>query len=106
MKKTVVYRDFVTEIKPLFREFDKLEIKYCYRKTDGRLLVSYCSRKYIQEHIVLVSKLLEIEIKLRDQYEDNAPLFCYEEELFKLSKKANKLNYDNIQTENNPTKTP
>lgn len=100
MKKPVVYRDLLTEIKPLFHEFDKLEIKYCYRKADGRLLVSYCSRKYIQEHIMLVSRLLEIEMKLRNQYEDDAPLFCYEEELFKLTAKAKKINYENIQAEN------
>lgn len=104
MKNIVIFRDLVTEIKPLFHEFDKLEIKYCHRKLDGRLLISYSSKKYIQENIMLVSKLLEIEIKLRNQYEDDAPLFCYEEELFKLSKNAKKLNYEIIQAENMESK--
>ena len=87
----------IENFKTLIKEYKKFSIKYEYSQQRKRLLVSYISKEYIFNNEDLLQKINKIEDKLKFKF-NNYPLFCYDEDLFKLSNNAKKLNYDNIQT--------
>lgn len=81
----------------IIKEYKKISIKYEYNQQRRRLLVSYFPKDYIFSNDNLLRKINRIEDKLKFKFV-NYPLFCYEEDLFKLTDNAKELNYENIQT--------
>ena len=101
MKERNVIRNKIIEYyTPIVKENKQINIIYCYNKSHDCFCVLYkgngCPISNDTKNI-----LIDIERNLISELGDDAPLFFYEEHpRFKISKKARKLNYDNIQTEN------
>lgn len=87
----------IENFKTLIKEYKKFSIKYEYNQQRKRLLVSYFPKDYIFNNEDLLQKINKIEDKLKFKF-NNYPLFCYDENLFKLSNDAKELNYNNIQS--------
>lgn len=85
----------IENFKTLIKEYKNFSIKYEYNQQRRRLLVSYISKDYIFNNEDLLQKINKIEDKIKFKF-NNYPLFCYDEDLFKLSNDAKELNYDNI----------
>lgn len=85
----------IENFKALIKEYKNFSIKYEYNQQRRRLLVSYISKDYIFNNDDLLQKINKIEDKIKFKF-NNYPLFCYDEDLFKLSNNARELNYDNM----------
>lgn len=88
----------IENFKALIKEYKNFSIKYEYSQQRRRLLVSYFPKEYIFNNEDLLQKINKIEDELKFKF-NNYPLFCYDEDLFKLSNNAINLNYDNIQAD-------
>lgn len=81
-------RDLVEMIRKLTSEFPWLSVRYEYSEDWDTLLVSYAPRNKIFKDERILSRMMTLEDELRDKYGEDAPLFCEEEHLFKLSPEA------------------
>lgn len=85
----------IENFKTLIKEYKNFSIRYEYNQQRKRLLVSYFPKDYIFNNEDLLQKINKIEDKLKFKF-NNYPLFCYDENLFKLSNDAKELNYDSM----------
>lgn len=85
----------IENFKTLIKEYKNFSIRYEYNQQRKRLLVSYFPKDYIFNNEDLLQKINKIEDKLKFKF-NNYPLFCYDEDLFKLSNDTKELNYDSI----------
>lgn len=85
----------IENFKTLIKEYKNFSIRYEYNQQRKRLLVSYFPKDYIFNNEDLLQKINKIEDKLKFKF-NNYPLFCYDEDLFKLSNDAKELNYNNM----------
>lgn len=65
-----------------------LQIKFEYNKTRGCFMVSFSPESVISQDEKFCAEALAFEDKMNEMYGDDAPLFCDDEELFKLSSDA------------------
>lgn len=84
----VMEQDLVDMLKELTSEFPWLSARYEYSEAWDTLLVSYTPRDKIFGDERAPSRMMMLEDELRDKYGEDAPLFCEEERLFKLSPEA------------------
>ena len=77
----------------LVSRYTWLTIRFEYSERRGVYLVSYSPSEKIDESESFARETMEFENRMNDLYDDNAPLFCDEEELFKLSSEAEVICY-------------
>lgn len=77
----------------LVSRYTWLTIRFEYSERRGVYLVSYSPSEKIDESESFARETMEFENRMNDLYDDNAPLFCDEEELFKLSSEAEVIRY-------------
>ena len=65
-----------------------LSIKFEYNKKRNCFMVSFSSKDTISQNEDFCAEAIAFEDKLNEEYGDDAPLFCDNEELFKLSSDA------------------
>ncbi len=78
-------------LKGLCDEFPWLSARFEFQEDWGTYLVSYAPSERIYEDKDALLRMRELENKLQDDYEDDAPLFCIGERLFTLSSDAKKI---------------
>ena len=78
-------------LKSLCDEFPWLSARFEFQEDWGTYLVSYAPSERIYEDKDALLRMRELENKLQDDYEDDAPLFCIGERLFTLSSDAKKI---------------
>lgn len=71
-----------------------LTIKFEYNEKKQQYLVSYYPKDKIQSDDEFITDSMMLEQMFVDFYGDYAPLFCDEEELFKLSPNAEVIKYE------------
>lgn len=77
----------------LVSRYTWLTIRFEYSEKRGVYLVSYSPSEKIDESESFARETMEFENRMNDLYDDHAPLFCDEEELFKLSSEAEVIRY-------------
>ena len=77
----------------LVSRYTWLTIRFEYSERRGVYLVSYSPSEKIDESESFARETMEFENRMNDLYDDHAPLFCDEEELFKLSSEAEVIRY-------------
>ena len=93
MKDLEVERILRQYAEDLVSRYTWLTIRFEYSERRGVYLVSYSPSEKIDESESFARETMEFENRMNDLYDDNAPLFCDEEELFKLSSEAEVICY-------------
>ena len=88
MKDLEVERILRQYAEDLVSRYTWLTIRFEYSERRGVYLVSYSPSEKIDESESFARETMEFENRMNDLYDDHAPLFCDEEELFKLSSEA------------------
>lgn len=81
-------RNWAKEITNLY---EWLVIRFDYNDIRNRYLVSYHYEKEIEETHPFYVEAISFEDKMNELYHENAPLFCDEESLFRLSQSAEEI---------------
>ena len=71
-----------------------LTIRFEYSEKRRVFLVSYSPRQMISGNEPFIRDSMEFEDRMNDIYSDDAPLFCDEERLFRLSPAAEVIRYE------------
>lgn len=79
----------------LVKQYNWLTVKYEYNEEKDRYLVSYSPKDKIQNNDNFMKYSSFVENLFNKVYGDLAPLFCDDEELFKLSPNAEIIKYEN-----------
>jgi len=74
--------------KDMVSRYEWLTVRFEYNEDRHRYLVSYYPVSRIDESDVFCLEASEFEDSINIKYLDNAPLFCDEERLFRLSSRA------------------
>lgn len=74
--------------KKMVKRYSWLTIRFEYSNDENHYLVSYYFSEKIDENNPFYKEALDFEDKINEDYLENAPLFCDEESLFKLSPSA------------------
>lgn len=90
----------------LVSRYTWLTIRFEYSERRGVYLVSYSPSEKIDESESFARETMEFENRMNDLYDDNAPLFCDEEELFKLSSEAEVIRYHTPEEEEDRHSVP
>lgn len=85
MKREVILTALIEGLESLVAKYDWLTIKYEYSEVRGVYLVSYSSVNNTNFSEDFLIDSINFEDRMCDTFGDDAPLFCDEEELFKLS---------------------
>ena len=72
----------------LVSRYPWLTIRFEYSEKRSVYLVSYSPAQKINENESFIRESMAFEDRMNDIYDDDAPLFCDDEELFKLSPEA------------------
>lgn len=84
--KKEIEKDLISILKQITSEFPDLSARYEYNEDWDTFLVSYnMTNEMISDNLCI--RMMELEDELINKYED-APLFCDNERLFKLSENA------------------
>lgn len=86
-----VLKDFLTI---MVKNYNWLTIKYEYNDEKDKYLVSYSPKEKIQSDESFMKDSMMIENLFVELYGNYAPLFCDDEELFKLSPNAEIIKYE------------
>lgn len=78
----------------MVKHYNWLTIKFEYNEEKNRYLVSYSPKDKIQNDDEFMKESMMLEDWLVELYGNYAPLFCDEEELFKLSPNAQIIKYE------------
>lgn len=84
-------------LRRLCYEFPWLSARFEFQEDWGTYLVSYAPSERIYQDKDALLRMRELENKLQDNYEDDAPLFCIGERLFTLSADAKKISSTNAE---------
>ena len=71
-----------------------LTIRFEYNEEDGIFLVSYSPKEMISGNKPFIRDSMAFENRMNAIYSDDAPLFCDEERLFRLSPAAEVIRYE------------
>ena len=71
-----------------------LTVRFEYSQTERGYLVSYAPKQKIAKNERFMDESMAFEDQLRETYGDDAPLFCDEERLFRLSPAAEVIRYE------------
>lgn len=77
-----------TWAKDLVARYEWLKIRFEYSDIRNRYLISYYYSKDLHDDNTFFTEAMSFEDKMNSLHGENAPLFCDEEELFKLSLNA------------------
>ena len=88
MKDLDVERALRRYAEDLVSRYTWLTIRFEYSEKRSVYLVSYSPRYLISGKTALINEMMDFEDRMNDVYGDDAPLFCKDEELFKLSPEA------------------
>ena len=88
MKDLEVERILRQYAEDLVSRYTWLTIRFEYSEKRSVYLVSYSPKCLISGKTALINEMMEFEDRMNDVYGDDAPLFCKDEELFKLSPEA------------------
>jgi len=69
-------------------QFKGVRFRYEYSEKKGKILVSYYTSARLQSSDEFYRFVIAFEDDMVDTYGDNSPLFCENEELFKLTENA------------------
>lgn len=78
----------------MVKRYNWLTIKFEYNEKKQCYLVSYSPKDKIQSDDEFITDSMMLEQMFVDFFGDYAPLFCDEEELFKLSPNAEVIKYE------------
>lgn len=78
----------------MVKQYKWLTVKFEYNEDTNNYLVSYSPKDKIQSDDNFMRDRDFVEDFFKDVYGDLAPLFCNEEELFKLSPNAEVIKYE------------
>lgn len=82
-------------LKKLVQKYKWLTIKFEYNEKEQRYLVSYSPKEEIENDDNFMRDSMMLEDMFNDFFGDYAPLFCDEEEYFKLSPNAEIIKCEN-----------
>ena len=88
MKDLDVERALRQYAEDLVSRYPWLTIRFEYSEKRSVYLVSYSPAQKINENESFIRESMAFEDRMNDIYDDDAPLFCDDEELFKLSPEA------------------
>ena len=88
MKDLEVERILRQYAEDLVGRYTWLTIRFEYSEKRSVYLVSYSPRYLISGKTALINEMMDFEDRMNDVYGDDAPLFCEDERLFKLSPEA------------------
>ena len=88
MKDLEVERILRQYAEDLVSRYTWLTIRFEYSEKRSVYLVSYSPRQMISRSKPFIRESMAFEDRMNDIYDDDAPLFCKDEELFKLSPEA------------------
>lgn len=88
MKRLEIETSLRSWAKEMVSRFEWLTIRFEYNNVRHRYLVSYYYATNIDDNDPFYKEALDYEDKMNILYMDDAPLFCDEESLFKLSTDA------------------
>ena len=88
MKDLDVERALRRYAEDLVSRYPWLTIRFEYSEKRSVYLVSYSPAQKINENESFIRESMAFEDRMNDIYDDDAPLFCDDEELFKLSPEA------------------
>lgn len=91
MKIIGIEKHLRNELIRLVTKYDWLTIKYEYNEMYGCHLVSYSPITLINVSEDFITDSMQLQRKMEDLYDDAAPLFCDEEDIFKLTPNATML---------------
>ena len=98
MKNERIEQELRTWFDRMLAKYVWLSIKFEFNLTRQCFMVSFSPETIISQSKDFCEETLAFEDKLNDEYGDDAPLFCDEESLFKLSSNAEVLtNNDTIE---------
>lgn len=80
--------------KIMVKNYTWLTIKFEYNENKQQYLVSYSPKDKIQSDNEFITDSMMLEDMFNDYFGDYAPLFCDEEEYFKLSPNAEVIKYE------------
>ncbi len=78
--------------KRMVERYTWLTIKYEFSKNDETILASFYGDKAHLESEEFCKNVLMFENEMQDKWEDDAPLFCDNEDLFGISNSAKVIN--------------
>ena len=88
MKDLEVERILRQYAEDLVSRYTWLTIRFEYSEKRSVYLVSYSPKRLISGNDTLINEMMDFEDRMNDVYGDDAPLFCEDERLFKLSPEA------------------
>ena len=93
MKDLEVERILRQYAEDLVSRYTWLTIRFEYSEKRSVYLVSYSPKCLISGKTALINEMMDFEDRMNDVYGDDAPLFCKDEELFKLSPEAEEVRH-------------
>jgi len=95
MKKNLKLENLLREfLNIMVKRYTWLTIKFEYNENKQQYLVSYSPKDRIQSDNEFMTDSMMLEDMFNDYFGDYAPLFCDEEEYFKLSPNAEVIKYE------------
>ena len=88
MNKLVIEKQLRDWFNLMLLKYAWLIIKFEYNEMENCYMVSFSPSSELDKSIEFSKDALDFENKMNKKYGDDAPLFCDEESLFKLSNKA------------------
>lgn len=98
MKKEIIEKQLTDWFDIMLQKYAWLNIKYEYSDVERCFLVSFSPSPLTKVSEDFSKDALEFENMMNKEYDTDAPLFCDDEELFKLSSNAILLSNQNIST--------
>lgn len=93
MKKEIIEKQLINWFTLMLQKYTWLSIKYEYSDIEKCFLVSFSPSLLTKASENFSREALEFENKMNIEYDTDAPLFCDDEELFKLSSNARILSH-------------
>lgn len=95
MKKNLKLENLLREfLNIMVKRYTWLTIKFEYNENKQQYLVSYSPKDKIQSDNEFMTDSMMLEEMFNDYFGEYAPLFCDEEEYFKLSPNAEVIKYE------------
>lgn len=88
MEKNKIEQELRLWFTQMLDKFTWLQIKFEYNRMRDCFMVSFSPEPAVSQDEKFCTEALAFEDKMNEEYGDDAPLFCDNEELFKLSSNA------------------
>lgn len=88
MNKNKIYQDLKDGLVKLVQRYPELIVKIEFNEVRSVFQVSYSPSSFIQSSEDFIKESMRFEDEMYDKYGDDTPLFTDDEELFKLSDRA------------------